>query len=655
MFVGVFRNRYSLGILMALMINFVVEAFSRHSIRAALFFMWQSPAIFLYNALLILATLCLVLLVKRKVAMLTFLTLFWGSLGAVNSLILAHRVTPLTFQDILVVFDIITIVPRYFTIPQVTFLAVAVITLLAGLFLVIKKAPLDTARSNYRRGFSILSAMALSLVVLTQLAHGSGLLPRHFGNLAQAYQDYGFAYAFSTSIFSVGIPKPAGYGEAAVASLGGPLEGEDGSFLEGVLENGGEFPNIIMVQLESFFDPEYLEGVEFSQDPIPNFRALRDGFSSGFLTVPVVGAGTVNTEFEVLTGMSIQFFGPGEIPYKTVLGHTPVESLPHNLRPLGYTSHAIHNNTGTFYNRHNVFSSMGFDTFTSSEFMDIGEVTEIGWPTDRLLVDPIFSALNATEGPDFLFVISVQSHGDYPSSYELEPTVRATGFADPNRQQAFEFYLSMIHEVDVFIGELVGRSEEFPEDTVLVLYGDHLPTFYFQASDLANHDIYQTEFVMWNNFGLPNVDQDLYAYQLSSFILRRLGIHHGTLPNFHRDYKDGPDYLEQFKLLQYDMLYGQRYLYGTHAPPTFSDLQMGILPITVSGVYNDRDGNLIVTGENFTQASRIFIDGHRYDTEFLSPAELMLKDREIGEGETLVVKQVNAFGKVLSVAKEANP
>ena len=40
-------------------------------------------------------------------------------------------------------------------------------------------------------------------------------------------------------------------------------------------------------------------------------------YSSGYFKVPSVGAGTANTEFEVLTGMSMRFFGPGEYPYKT--------------------------------------------------------------------------------------------------------------------------------------------------------------------------------------------------------------------------------------------------------------------------------------------------------------------------------------------------
>ena len=76
-------------------------------------------------------------------------------------------------------------------------------------------------------------------------------------------------------------------------------------------------PNIIFVQLESFFDPTEVEWLRFSEDPIPNLRKMFSEYSSGYFKVPSVGAGTANTEFEVLTGMSMRFFGPGEYPYKT--------------------------------------------------------------------------------------------------------------------------------------------------------------------------------------------------------------------------------------------------------------------------------------------------------------------------------------------------
>ena len=84
----------------------------------------------------------------------------------------------------------------------------------------------------------------------------------------------------------------------------------------------GKRPNILFLQLESFFDPTLVNYLDISEDPIPNFRKLMKEYSSGYYKVPSVGAGTANTEFETITGMSLHYFGPGEYPYKSILKET---------------------------------------------------------------------------------------------------------------------------------------------------------------------------------------------------------------------------------------------------------------------------------------------------------------------------------------------
>ena len=78
-------------------------------------------------------------------------------------------------------------------------------------------------------------------------------------------------------------------------------------------------------------------------------------YSSGYYKVPSVGAGTANTEFETITGMSLHYFGPGEYPYKSILKETTCESVPYVLKNLGYSTHAVHNNEANFYGRRSVF------------------------------------------------------------------------------------------------------------------------------------------------------------------------------------------------------------------------------------------------------------------------------------------------------------
>ena len=97
----------------------------------------------------------------------------------------------------------------------------------------------------------------------------------------------------------------------------------------------GDHPNIIFLQLESFFDPKLVDYLEMSEDPIPVFRKLMKEYTSGYYKVPSVGAGTANTEFESITGMSLHYFGPGEYPYKSILKETTCESAPYILKDTG--------------------------------------------------------------------------------------------------------------------------------------------------------------------------------------------------------------------------------------------------------------------------------------------------------------------------------
>ena len=143
-----------------------------------------------------------------------------------------------------------------------------------------------------------------------------------------------------------------------------------------------------------------------------------------------------------------------------------------------------------------MFSHLGYDTFTPIEYMSSDyQKTPLGWAKDKMLVPEIRKTLDSTENMDYIFTISVQGHGDYPAVMPegYIPSVKVSGFFAEDEQTQFEYYVNQIHEMDSFIGELVDMLERRQEETVLVMYGDHLPTFSFTNDTMKNADIYQTE------------------------------------------------------------------------------------------------------------------------------------------------------------------
>ena len=144
-------------------------------------------------------------------------------------------------------------------------------------------------------------------------------------------------------------------------------------------------------------------------------------------------------------------------------------------------------------------------------------------------------------------------------------------------EQQYTYYVNQIAEVDSMVGRLIEELGRRDEDTMLVLYGDHLPSLEIEAGQLKNGDLYQTQYVTWNNFGLKNKDKkDLASYQLYPYIFDLLGIHEGIITKYHQQSEWGSEnYLDGLTMLSYDLLYGDNYAYNGIVPFTASALQMG--------------------------------------------------------------------------------
>lgn len=682
-------------LLAPLIINFIIELCSRRSLGDTFSYIFGSPLVFLYNCLIILSTLSIVLLFKRRTFFFTLISTIWIGFGITNGIILSNRVTPFTATDLTLADLGLGMISKYLSATVTNLIAGFLIAVVLGIVFLFFKGPKYKGKLNYKKNILIVSSVWAFLFLSTKVALGFNVITSYFGNIAFAYEDYGFPYCFSNTLLNTGIDKPKDYSEEKIASISDLIASNNTSnelgsndillaSTEGGLNHktNTDKPNIVMVQLESFFDPTLVKYLQFSEDPVPNFRSLMENYSSGYLTVPSIGAGTANTEFEVLSGMSLQFFGPGEYPYKTILQESTAESVSYDLKELGYSTHAIHNNKGTFYGRNFVFSQLGFDTFTSLEYMNVEEYTPKDWAKDFYLTDEILKSLNSTEGSDFVYTISVQAHGDYPKEKILEnPKIQVSGLPDEETTNAFTYYINQLHEVDQFVGQLVEALSNRDEETVLVLFGDHLPTLGFSDEDLVNNSIFQTEYVVWSNFDMPKNDQDLTAYQLTSSVLNSLDIDNGVLTKFHNQFKNTPNYLDDLKLLQYDMLYGEQYIYGGINPFIATDLKMGTYDISITDIYEETttaeevetleniessddsetieeidalegNNNLVVKGENFNEFSKIYINGKYTKTVFIDSNTLMVNDITLEPNSSIVVTQRTTGGGKLSSTNE---
>ncbi len=542
-------------IIVPVILGLVIESLNRKSLIAGVEYMVGSPLLFCFNTLIILLTLSFALFFKREIFVFVSVSSVWLLFGIANYIILHFRVTPFSAVDFTLIKSAISVSGHYFSMLNIAMVVVALCLIAFCLACLYRKAPYHKHRNGKNIIVSFVSVAVITIVIMFIKSSSTSVqaLSTNYTNISEAYENYGFVYCFTNSLIDTGIAKPDNYSEEAVQAITGKLDDNKST----VYENGK--PNIIFIQLESFFDVDYVKGLKYKKDPLPVFHSLQENYTSGMLTVPTVGAGTVNTEFEVLTGIRQHDFGVCEYPYKTILKSVASESICHDLAKLGYKSHSVHNNDATFYGRNIVFSSLGFDTFTPMEYMNGITENDNGWANDDILVDEIIKTLNSTKGADFTFGITVQSHGKYDVAMDKEYPLEVSG-APEGMEAQYTYYVNQIAEVDQMIGNLIDKLSERDEKTLLVLYGDHLPSLDISTDELENGDLYQTQYVTWNNYGLDKKDKDLTSYQLYPYILGQAGIHEGIITKYHQQSDwQAAGYTEGLTMLSYDLLYGENY------------------------------------------------------------------------------------------------
>ena len=644
--------------LSAFAIYIYIEEFARLTTGPAEGVRWAftHPVVFLYNTLIIFATMTLALLFRRRRFVWLMVAVVWLCLGTANGVILMNRMTPFTLYDFTNFTDGLTIATTYFSKLQIVLFLVALALGVAATVLIFIRSE-KWKNISYKKSIAVILIAATAALGSTVALERTGTISSFFGNLNYAYRDYGMPYCFISTSVNGGISRPRGYSNEMIAGIldSKTKKGEDTLLKE--KEDDLEHPNIIVLQMESFTVAQDYANIEVSKDPTPVFNKLYKNYTSGSFVVPACGAGTANTEFEVLTGISAKFFGPGEYPYKGKLRKNVLESMAYVTRSHGYNTAALHNHRALFYNRNEVYANLGFNTFTSVEYMNNLSFTPTNWCKDKVLTGEIMEIMKSTEERDFLHVISVEGHGSYPTQRVFKKPYTEVTTDDEETKWKYEYYLNECHEMDKFIGELTSTIEESGEPTVMIIYGDHIPALDVKEENYKQKDLYTTRYVIWDNIGLPKQDRDIHSFESGAMLLEDAGLgHEGIIFDYQQtnDPDEDATYLSDQEALAYDMLYGKHYAYGGKEPYEPVDMKMGHKRIRIKDLVKIGD-RYYIRGDNFTERSIISMDGKQLSTVYLSPTLLALNETiDPQDVDKLEVSQVDKSKETILTTVGAN-
>ncbi|MDD3218356.1 MAG: LTA synthase family protein [Lachnospiraceae bacterium] len=344
-----------------------------------------------------------------------------------------------------------------------------------------------------------------------------------------SYKQNGFAMSFIAFGKEMIVDKPEGYTTATVREMENTYSNSNSETSADTKQK----PNVIVVMNETFTDLSFVNEFETTQPYMPFFDSLTENTIKGSMLVSVLGGTTCNSEYEFLTGNSIELFKVMSVPYSTSID-TKNYSLAWTLKEQGYDTTAFHPYSSKNWRREKVYPLLGFDEFLSEDDVDDPELVR-EFISDKSDYDKIIDLVQNKESdkPSFIFNVTIQNHGSYPAGgVEVTTTpTEKTDYSDVNQ------YLSLIKESDSALEYLIDSFKDYEEPTIIVFFGDHFPTLDSEfmdwlygksEDDLTLEEIqrkYTVPFMIWANYDIEEQENIFTsANYLSSMLLETAGL-----------------------------------------------------------------------------------------------------------------------------------
>jgi phosphoglycerol transferase MdoB-like AlkP superfamily enzyme len=504
---------------------------------------WSAPLRMVCNALpgLLLA---FVLLAWTRRAWLSFVLAFLAQavLYGVNALKVANLGTPLMPADFRMVGQMDTgggdLLSGY--LPNSPWPYVVIVAGIVLLVALVRYEPPVLARRRWRArttwGVLVALALATLLAGLPQWAfvYDHGRLQMQPWSATATAKKAGLVSSLMLFRLQYGAehkkPDPA----AAIALME-RYDADVRSRLQAAQPGAEQHPDIVVILSESFFDPTILNGYQPGVDFMPNLHRLAAHGTSGQLHVPTFGGGTIRTEFEVLTGLSLRYFNDIQFPYLQIHARV-IPGMVRLLKAHGYRTLAVHGNDPAFWNRATAFKALGFDKFISQgDFPPDDSANDGKYMSDKAFTDEVLRQLPADGPPRFVLGISIEAHGPYDQAHGIDLAERdaipvpAAVTGEPKRE--LQNYIYHTRHADHELGRLVDTLSKRNRPTLVLFFGDHLPAIVpaFQAAGFRNGGGFLVQTVPYvlvdtAYHGAPT-KQDAAAWMLPGMLLDHAGIH----------------------------------------------------------------------------------------------------------------------------------
>jgi phosphoglycerol transferase MdoB-like AlkP superfamily enzyme len=269
-------------------------------------------------------------------------------------------------------------------------------------------------------------------------------------------------------------------------------------------------PHIVLIHQESLVPPSLFPRLQYDRGLDRFFRS--DDGRLHRLRVETYGGASWVTEFALLTGISTKAFGDMRMFVQVLMEGRLKETLPQALANCGYRTLMLFPMRNGFVSLDRFYRSIGF--------FEILDQRAQGAPTTRErdrfyfqnALDAMDHHLKSSDGPLFIYIQTMASHGPYDRAYMPEEKVRGGGPGTSAEMGEYLRRAALASRDRDFLMEELGRR--FPDQPILVVrYGDHQPS---ATRDLIN-DVWGDDSPDVGEDGSPGPFITFYAMEGHNF------------------------------------------------------------------------------------------------------------------------------------------
>lgn len=571
----------------------------------------KSPALMIFSIFVIFLIELLLLTIFNELKMtLSFSFLITILISVINYLKIQFRAEPLIPTDLGFIFDLNSII-RLITPTQIIMISIMVIAMLGIIaYLVYREVRHQTGikifdhnrQSTYRRGFILLLSVVMLMSMRSYQVEGSLLKKTltSFGfkeyefDILKSYRENGFINGYISNISDEVMLQPEGYSQSAVEAIMKKYQDRADVFNMQAKYDSFEDISVVYILSESTSNPDRVKGVNIDSNPLEFITDPVNKSLKGLMVSPVYGGSTANTEFEILTGLSMQYLSSNSIiPFKGLIPE--FDSFPSMVQDFkknneSAKAYSLHSYNNKLFKRPEVYETFGFDESLFDEDMRYQDtIDDSTYISDESTYKEALDLLKQ-EGNQFINVVTMQNHSPFTDKYDTQYPGITLDEEDEELQNTLASYTQGIKYSDDAMKEFMDEIMNLDKKVVVVYYGDHLPGLYNSLLEQNDDpfDLYQTEYFITKNF-----DQDVtgLAQEMSASANSMSALTHavagvkvnplhmlnlsltqkaiGGNAQFYKTnqgttaYADLDDetktMIEEFKMIQYDLLVGEFY------------------------------------------------------------------------------------------------